>query len=55
VQHEVEDKLSERILHGELNAGEHVLGDYKDGEFVFSTGKRGELVGAAAGELTAGE
>ncbi|HET6824624.1 MAG TPA: AAA family ATPase, partial [Amnibacterium sp.] len=55
VQHEVEDKLSERILHGELNAGEHVLVDYKDGEFLFTTGKRVELVGAAAGELTAGE
>jgi ATP-dependent Clp protease ATP-binding subunit ClpC len=55
VQHEVEDKLSERILHGELNSGEHVLIDFKDGEFVFTTGKRVELVGAAAGELTTGE
>jgi ATP-dependent Clp protease ATP-binding subunit ClpC len=51
----VEDKLSERILHGELNSGEHVLVDFKDGEFVFATGKRGELVGAAAGEITTGE
>jgi ATP-dependent Clp protease ATP-binding subunit ClpC len=55
VQHEVEDKLSERILHGELSSGQHVLVDFKDGEFVFTTGKRDELVGAAAGELTTGE
>ena len=58
VQHEVEDRLSEKILHGELNSGDHVHVDYKDGEFVFVTGKRGELVGAAAapaGEHTTGE
>ena len=55
VQHEVEDKLSERILHGELSSGEHVVIDYRDGEFVFTTGKRVELVGAAAGEITTGE
>jgi ATP-dependent Clp protease ATP-binding subunit ClpC len=54
VQHEVEDKLSEQILHGELNAGDHVHVDFKDGEFVFTTSKPGELVGAAAGAITDG-
>lgn len=37
MQREVEDKLSERILQGELNAGDHVHVDFKDGEFVFTT------------------
>jgi ATP-dependent Clp protease ATP-binding subunit ClpC len=46
VQHEIEDKLSERILHGELNSGDHVHVDFVDGEFVFTTGKRGDMVGA---------
>ncbi len=55
VQHEVEDRLSEKILHGELNAGDHVLVDFKDGQFDFTTTRRGELVGAGAGEITAGE
>jgi len=54
VQHEVEDKLSEQILHGELTAGDHVHVDYKDGQFVLTTTKPTELVGAAAGEITAG-
>ena len=45
VQHEVEDALSEKILHGELSAGDHVHVDYvaaKDGlgEFVFTTGRQ---------------
>ena len=38
VQHEVEDRLSEQILHGELNAGDHVHVDFVDGEFVFEHG-----------------
>src|SRR5919199_1523596 len=54
VQHEVEDRLSEKILHNELAAGDHVVVDFKDGEFQITSGKRGELVGAAAGEITAG-
>ena len=37
IQHEVEDRLSEKILHGELNAGDHVHVDFVDGEFVFTT------------------
>ena len=56
MQHEVEDRLSERILHGELNAGDHITVDAVNGEFVFENGPRGEkvAVGAvAAGEITA--
>jgi ATP-dependent Clp protease ATP-binding subunit ClpC len=44
VQHEIEDALSERILHGELNAGDHVHVDYIDGEFVFTTGRQAGLI-----------
>src|SRR6187431_3539687 len=40
VQHEVEDALSEKILHGELNAGDHVHVDFVDGEFVITTGRQ---------------
>ncbi|MDQ1575834.1 MAG: ATP-dependent Clp protease ATP-binding subunit ClpC, partial [Microbacteriaceae bacterium] len=40
VQHEIEDRLSERILNGELNAGDHVHVDFKDGEFIFTTSTR---------------
>ncbi|WP_306232961.1 ATP-dependent Clp protease ATP-binding subunit [Agrococcus beijingensis] len=36
VQHEIEDVLSEKILHGELGAGEHVMVDFVDDEFVFT-------------------
>jgi ATP-dependent Clp protease ATP-binding subunit ClpC len=56
MQHEVEDRLSERILHGELNSGDHVKVDVQNGEFVFENGPRGEkvAVGAVAGgEITA--
>jgi ATP-dependent Clp protease ATP-binding subunit ClpC len=37
IQHEVEDRLSERILTGDLTAGDHVLVDWVDGEFTFET------------------
>ncbi|MDE2592122.1 MAG: ATP-dependent Clp protease ATP-binding subunit [Actinomycetales bacterium] len=37
VQREVEDKLSERILHGELVNASHVIVDFVDGEFVFTS------------------
>ncbi|MDQ1545598.1 MAG: ATP-dependent Clp protease ATP-binding subunit ClpC, partial [Actinomycetota bacterium] len=40
VQHEVEDRLSEKILHGELNAGDHVHVDYLDNEFVITTSRQ---------------
>ena len=39
IQREVEDKLSEKILQGELNAGDHVHVDLVDNEFVFTTSK----------------
>jgi ATP-dependent Clp protease ATP-binding subunit ClpC len=37
IQHEVEDMLSEQILHGELHAGSHVVVDFVDGEFTAVT------------------
>jgi ATP-dependent Clp protease ATP-binding subunit ClpC len=37
VQREVEDKLSERILHGELVNASHVTVDFINGEFVFTS------------------
>jgi ATP-dependent Clp protease ATP-binding subunit ClpC len=40
VQHEVEDRLSEKILHGELNAGDHVHVDYVDNDFVIKTSRQ---------------
>ncbi|GAB3041838.1 ATP-dependent Clp protease ATP-binding subunit [Parafrigoribacterium mesophilum] len=40
IQREVEDRLSERILQGELVAGDHVHVDFKDGEFVFTTSRQ---------------
>jgi ATP-dependent Clp protease ATP-binding subunit ClpC len=40
VQHEVEDRLSEKILHGELNAGDHVHVDYVDNEFTITTSRQ---------------
>jgi len=36
VQREVEDKLSEQILHGQLLNAHHIKVDYIDGEFVFA-------------------
>ncbi|MFT4230155.1 MAG: ATP-dependent Clp protease ATP-binding subunit, partial [Microbacterium sp.] len=56
MQREVEDRLSEKILHGELESGDHVKVDAQGGEFVFEHGPRGERVAvgvAAAGEITA--
>jgi ATP-dependent Clp protease ATP-binding subunit ClpC len=40
IQHEVEDRLSERILTGDLTAGDHVSIDYVDGEFTFETSRQ---------------
>jgi ATP-dependent Clp protease ATP-binding subunit ClpC len=40
IQHEVEDRLSERILTGDLNAGDHVHVDYIGDEFIFTTGRQ---------------
>jgi len=39
----VEDRLSEKILHGELNSGDHVKVDFVDGEFLFETGRQAGL------------
>jgi ATP-dependent Clp protease ATP-binding subunit ClpC len=40
VQHEIEDRLSEKILHAELSAGDHVNVDYVDGDFVIATSRQ---------------
>ena len=40
VQHEIEDRLSEKILHGELNAGDHVHVDFVEGKFVLTTSRQ---------------
>ena len=56
MQHEVEDRLSEKILHGELNSGDHVKVDAENGEFVFEHGPRGGRVAVGVvggGEITA--
>ncbi|MWB99080.1 ATP-dependent Clp protease ATP-binding subunit [Agromyces seonyuensis] len=42
VQREIEDQLSEKILHGELDSGHHISVDFVDGQFTFAT-KRREL------------
>lgn len=49
VQREVEDRLSEKILAGELNAGDHVVVGFESGEFTFGIAARGEKVGSIAG------
>ena len=60
VQHEIEDSLSEKILHGELNAGDHVHVDFVSdadglGKFVFTTGRQPgrEELPAAVGAIEA--
>ncbi|WEK60941.1 MAG: ATP-dependent Clp protease ATP-binding subunit [Candidatus Microbacterium colombiense] len=53
MQREIEDRLSEKILHGELSAGDHVKVDVKDGEFQFEHGPRGEKI--SVGVNTGGE
>ncbi|MCC9055258.1 ATP-dependent Clp protease ATP-binding subunit [Microbacterium sp. F2E] len=52
MQREVEDQLSERILHGELNPGDHVKVDVEDGKFAFEHGPRGEKVAVGVGAAT---
>ncbi|GHD45536.1 ATP-dependent Clp protease ATP-binding subunit [Mycetocola manganoxydans] len=46
MQNEVEDRLSEKILHGELNSGDHVHVDFVENAFTFLTTQREETVGA---------
>jgi ATP-dependent Clp protease ATP-binding subunit ClpC len=49
IQHEVEDQLSERILQGDLNAGDHVHVDFVDGKFTFvQTSREPVAIGAGA-------
>ena len=52
MQREVEDRLSERILHGELHSGDHIHVDFAGTDFVFTNGPRGEKV--AVGQVTPG-
>ncbi len=47
VQREIEDKLSEQILHGQLLNASHVTVDFVGSEFVFVSKQR-EAVGAVA-------
>nr|WP_274636053.1 ATP-dependent Clp protease ATP-binding subunit [Microbacterium bovistercoris] len=49
MQREIEDQLSERILHGELNTGDHIKVDVEDGEFAFEHGPRGERIAVGVG------
>ena len=59
VQHEVEDALSEKILHGELVAGDHVHVDFADGKFSFAIsrqpGREPALTASPAEALPAGD
>ncbi len=50
IQHEVEDMLSEKILHGELSSGSHVLVDFDGDEFTATTTGKLELPEVAAEE-----
>ena len=43
IQHEVEDMLSEKILHGDLHSGSHVLVDFDGEEFTATTTGKLEL------------
>ena len=40
VQREIEDKISERILHGELPSSSHIHVDLVEGEFTFTSKPR---------------
>ena len=40
VQREIEDRISEQILQGELKNSSHIKVDFVDGEFVFATNVR---------------
>jgi len=56
MQREIEDQLSERILHGQLNAGDHVKVGSDANGFTFESAPRGEKVSVGvgtAGEITA--
>jgi ATP-dependent Clp protease ATP-binding subunit ClpC len=55
VQREIEDKLSEKIMHGELKNASHIDVDFVDGEFTFSSRLHSApvVVGGPIGELEA--
>lgn len=55
VQREIEDKLSEKIMHGELKNSSHIEVDFVNGEFTFSSRLHSEpvVVGGPIGELEA--
>ena len=57
VQREIEDKLSEKIMHGELKNSSHIDVDFVNGEFVFASRLHSSaepvVVGGPIGELEA--
>jgi ATP-dependent Clp protease ATP-binding subunit ClpC len=55
VQREIEDKLSEKIMHGELKNASHIDVDFVNGEFVFASRLHAApvVVGGPVGELEA--
>ena len=55
VQREIEDKLSEKIMHGELKNASHIDVDFVNGEFTFASRSHGApvVVGGPIGELEA--
>jgi ATP-dependent Clp protease ATP-binding subunit ClpC len=57
VQREIEDKLSEKIMHGELKNASHIDVDFVNGEFVFASrlhsAAQPVVVGGPVGELEA--
>ena len=55
VQREIEDKLSEKIMHGELKNASHIDVDFVNGEFIFASRLHGApvVVGGPIGELEA--
>jgi ATP-dependent Clp protease ATP-binding subunit ClpC len=57
VQREIEDKLSEKIMHGELKNASHIDVDFVNGEFVFTSrlhsASQPVVVGGPVGELEA--
>jgi ATP-dependent Clp protease ATP-binding subunit ClpC len=55
VQHEIEDRLSEQILHGQLDAGDHVFVDFVDNEFTFATSRQPGRELEEVGALTSGD
>ncbi|MDN3310284.1 ATP-dependent Clp protease ATP-binding subunit [Microbacterium oryzae] len=56
MQREVEDRLSEQLLNGQLESGHHIKVDLVDGAFTFDSAPRGERVSVGVntgGDLSA--